>query len=134
MINRKQNRHDSLVSCWHNNRLASYRNRSIDSVVCWTDAKSWQMINQTDIPNFKLCTRLTHARAAFTVQIIEATETFFAAWTIYQVALARLCNHALGDDRRAHSFIAGVTYVCKRQQWSDDGDKKYVLHLAMDDS
>jgi len=55
-------------------------------------------IGQTDALNIKLCTRLTHARTAFTVQIVEATETFFAARTIYQVALARLCDHALGDN------------------------------------
>lgn len=92
------------------------------------------MIDQTDIPNLKLCTRLTHTRAAFTVQIVEATETFFAARTIYQVALARLCNHALGDDRRAYSLVARVTYVRKCHQRPDDGDKKYVFHFAMDDS
>jgi len=51
-----------------------------------------------DTPNLTLCTQLTHARAAFTVQIVEATETFFAARTVYHVALARLCYHALGDD------------------------------------
>jgi len=55
-------------------------------------------ISRTDILNLTLCTRLTHARAAFTVQIVEATETFFAARTVYQVTLARLCDHALGDD------------------------------------
>lgn len=56
-------------------------------------------IGQTDIlNNLALCTPLTHARAAFTVQIVETTETFFAARTVYQVAFARLCDHAFGDN------------------------------------
>jgi len=64
-----------------------------------TGGPQQNQIGQTDIlNNLALCTPLTYARAAFTVQIVEATETFFAARTVYQVALARLCDHALGDN------------------------------------
>jgi len=92
-------------------------------------------ISRTEIShNLKLCTRLTHARAAFAVQIVEATETFFATRTVYQVALARLCDHALGDNRCAHSLVASVSHVRERDQRPDDSDKKYVLHLTADGS
>lgn len=75
--------------------------------------------------------RLTHARTAFTVQVVEAAETFFATRTVGQVAFARLCDHTLGHNGRAHGLVACVTDVRERHQRTDNGDEKNVLHLVV---
>lgn len=73
---------------------------------------------------------LTHARAAFAVQVVQTTETLFATGTVGQVAFARLCDHALGHDGRADGFVASVTDVRERHQRTDDRNEKDVFHLA----
>lgn len=73
---------------------------------------------------------LTNARAAFAVQGVQAAEAFLAARTVGQVALARLRDHALGHDGRAHGLVARVTQVRERQQRADHGNEEYVLHLG----
>jgi len=75
--------------------------------------------------------RLTHARAALAVQVAEAAETLLATRTVGQVAFARLRDHALGHDGRAHGLVARVADVRERQQQTDDGDEENVVfHLA----
>jgi len=70
------------------------------------------------------------ARAALAVQAVQATETLFATRTIGQVALARLRDHALGHDRRAHGFVARVADARESQQRADDGNEEGIFHLG----
>lgn len=77
---------------------------------------------------------LTHARTAFAVQVVQAAETFLAARTVGQVAFARLRDHALGHDGRAHGLVARVTDDRERDQRTDDGDEQDVLHHSPEDA
>lgn len=76
-------------------------------------------------------TILTDARATLAVQVAQATETFFATRTVGQVAFARLRDHTLGHDGRAHGLVARVADVRERQQRTDDSDEENVVfHFA----
>jgi len=66
---------------------------------------------------------LTYARAAFVVQVTQARETFLAAGTGDQVALAALREHAFAHDAGADCLVARLRVFRRgrQQQNPDDG-------------
>jgi hypothetical protein len=54
----------------------------------------------------KILKILTHTGTAFIVEISETVEAFPAAAAVLELALAGLCESALGHDACTHSFVA----------------------------